>query len=144
VNSIIEQLDTSALAQADEATKALVVVNESEASFHGVATLTVDFRIAEALPVTVFDREDNIVASRLIDETLGPLDETDNRRRWRFTLEFFCDAPPRSAIAYGAAFADTNGSYASGRQWESRHLGGVLPATETECRVGPLPNPCAL
>lgn len=144
MNPIIEQLNTSALAQAGQPTKALVVINEREGAFYGVGQLVVDFRIRETLPVTVFDPQGNVVASRLVDESLGAPDEADGKRRWQFTLEFFCDAPPRSAIAYGAVFTDSIGSHASERQWKSRHLGGVLVATETECREGPLPNPFTL
>lgn len=138
------QIDTSGLAQNGQPTKALVVANESESAFHGIARLVADFRIADALPITVFDKDGNVVASRLVEETLGPGDEADGKRRWRFILEFFCDVPPRSAIAYGAIFADTIGSHASGRLWESRKLGGIRTAMETECRAGSLPNPAPL
>ncbi|MGC4048064.1 MAG: hypothetical protein QM758_30100 [Armatimonas sp.] len=144
MNPIVEQLDTAALAHDGLPTKALVVINEREGAFHGVGQLVVDFRIREALPITVFSPQGDVVPSRLVDEILGPPEEADGKRRWQFTLEFFCDAPPRSAIAYGAVFTDSVGSHASGRQWASRHLGGVLAATETECRAGALPNPCAL
>jgi hypothetical protein len=144
MNPILEQLDTAGLAQGGQPTKALVIVNESQGAFHGIGRLVADFRIPDALPVTVFDPQGNVVPSRLVEETLGPRDATDGKRRWKFVLEFFCDAPPRSAIGYGAIFADTIGTHASGRQWESRRLGGVLEATETECRTGSLSNPCAL
>ncbi len=142
-----ELLDTSGLDQSERGlpTKALVLVNEGEIVWHGVGALHADFFIADALPVAVFDPEGNVVPSRLVQETLGPRDEVQGgKRRWRFVLEFFAEAPPRSMIACGAVFSDLPGSHASAHAWELRRLGGIKDATEAECRAGSLPNPAPL
>lgn len=142
---IAARLDTSALARAGKPTKALVVANFAEVAFSGVAVLPVDYSTrTPQLSIRLYTPNGQPVPCRIAGETLGEPDEA-GRRRWRFDLEFFCDLPPRTARAYGATFADGSLEETSEEAWAARlALGARLPATETECRRGDLPNPCEI
>ena len=140
VAEIIENIDTSALARGDSPAKALVIVNASGEAFVGIGVLAANFPTrSPGMPVCVYAPSGRVMPSRIIDERIGPGDEL-GRRRWSFTLEFLCTAPPRSAIAYGAVFAAESSFSAIADNW----FGERLAAFETECRVGPLSNPCQI
>jgi hypothetical protein len=142
---IAARLDTSALARPGTPTKALVVANFAESRFSGVAVLPVDYSTrTPQLSIRLYTPDGQPVPCRVARESLGEPDE-DGRRRWRFDLEFFCDLPPRTAMAYAAVFADGVLEEASEEAWAARlAFGEPLRATETECHAGDLPNPLSL
>ena len=139
------RLDTAPLARLGSPTKALVVANFGERDFSGVAILPVDYSTrSPRLSIHLYTPEGQLVPSRVARESLEEPD-ADGRRRWRFDLEFFCDLPARTALAYAATFSDKEPAQEPLEVWSARlDRHEPLRAVETECRIGDLPNPCPL
>lgn len=132
-----DRCDTSALARPGRPTRALLVANESDAPFDGIAVLRADFRTRALLPVTVADARGVPVPSRIVDEAVGPV-EADGKRRWSFALEFAARLPARTADAWAAWWGEDGPALTGGADLPR------LPAVERECVPGAIALPLQL
>lgn len=132
----IETLDTADWEVPGAVTRVLVVANPGEATFTGNAKLAVDFRTRATPPIRIETQDRRRIPCRIVDETLGPLDQ-DGKRRWTFSLLFPVDIPPRSVVAVRAVWGEPDTPAALDTDQPA------IPAWETTCHPGihPVPGP---
>ena len=134
-DTLLARLDTASLAVPGRPTRALIVANERDTPFDGIAFLRADFRTTVTAPVTVLAADGGLVAARVIEETLGPI-EDDGRRRWRFVLEFRVTLPPHTIVGYSAFWGEPPETVP-----DTHWVGPRLEATERPCVPGEITLP---
>jgi hypothetical protein len=145
IADLLARLDTRPYQQADRATRVLVAFNISARPFVGVAAFDAAYPVRVPpgpLPVTITNVYGRTVPSRLVNGRLGPetTDTAGTKRLWSFRLEILVEEPipPRTAVAWAAAYAIGAEREVPGAEWTLACAAGALRLYETDIHAGDL------